>query len=205
MDKLTGYGVNNDCKVCKEKFTCYADLRDHVQTHGDAYRDPYGNPEAYKEYARKRKKIQGSMVSLTVAEAMEREKLKKQQVQAQQQAVVTFHNNVVTGPMTSTEDAAAILLNIKHESILFNPQQLQLQGQQLDHQQQQPPLNVQYASPKPEQMDGQIVANAEVVHGALRQVQQISSAPLQEQPLHCLLYTSPSPRDRQKSRMPSSA
>ena len=27
----------------------------------------------------------------------------------------------------------------------------------------------------------------------------------QEQPLHCLLYTSPSPRDRQKSRMPSSA
>ena len=24
-------------------------------------------------------------------------------------------------------------------------------------------------------------------------------------PLHCLLYTSPSPRDRQKSRMPSSA
>ena len=26
-----------------------------------------------------------------------------------------------------------------------------------------------------------------------------------EQPKHCLLYTSPSPRDRQKSRMPSSA
>ena len=28
---------------------------------------------------------------------------------------------------------------------------------------------------------------------------------LQEQKLDCLLYTSPSPRDRQKSRMPSSA
>ena len=27
----------------------------------------------------------------------------------------------------------------------------------------------------------------------------------QEQPYFCLLYTSPSPRDRQKSRMPSSA
>ena len=26
-----------------------------------------------------------------------------------------------------------------------------------------------------------------------------------ERPFHCLLYTSPSPRDRQKSRMPSSA
>ena len=28
---------------------------------------------------------------------------------------------------------------------------------------------------------------------------------LQGQPISCLLYTSPSPRDRQKSRMPSSA
>ena len=28
---------------------------------------------------------------------------------------------------------------------------------------------------------------------------------IDDQPLSCLLYTSPSPRDRQKSRMPSSA
>ena len=33
---------------------------------------------------------------------------------------------------------------------------------------------------------------------------QVEEVP-QEQPKHCLLYTSPSPRDRQKSRMPSSA
>ena len=74
IDKLTGYHVNNNCKVCKEKFTCYADLRDHVQSHGDAYRDPYGNPEAYKDYARKRKKINGKMVPLSMAEQLEKEK-----------------------------------------------------------------------------------------------------------------------------------
>ena len=34
---------------------------------------------------------------------------------------------------------------------------------------------------------------------------QIASQSLKEKDLSCLLYTSPSPRDRQKSRMPSSA
>ena len=33
----------------------------------------------------------------------------------------------------------------------------------------------------------------------------VSSVDLCSQPIICLLYTSPSPRDRQKSRMPSSA
>ena len=33
----------------------------------------------------------------------------------------------------------------------------------------------------------------------------IEKSPDGEEPLACLLYTSPSPRDRQKSRMPSSA
>ena len=33
----------------------------------------------------------------------------------------------------------------------------------------------------------------------------IKDIPNQAQSLFCLLYTSPSPRDRQKSRMPSSA
>ena len=32
-----------------------------------------------------------------------------------------------------------------------------------------------------------------------------SNAKIDEQHINCLLYTSPSPRDRQKSRMPSSA
>ena len=98
MDKLTGYSVNNDCKVCKEKFTCYADLRDHVQGHGDAYRDPYGNPEAYKEYARKRRKVNGKMVPIPLAEQlqMERDKakrLKMEQEQQQQQQQVSFKEN----------------------------------------------------------------------------------------------------------------
>ena len=81
MDQLTGYNVTNACKVnpqssnvkerlwtffaskvCKKSFTGYAELRDHVQIHGDAYRDPYGNPEAYKEYAKKRKWANGQWV-----------------------------------------------------------------------------------------------------------------------------------------------
>ena len=40
--------------------------------------------------------------------------------------------------------------------------------------------------------------------GALRTVQHGQVSVLGE-PLHCLLYTSPSPRDRSLSRMPSSA
>ncbi|CAB4055037.1 KRAB [Lepeophtheirus salmonis] len=55
LDWLTGYNISNKCKVCQKTFSGYAELRDHVQNHGDAYRDPYGNPEAYK--ANRRLKI----------------------------------------------------------------------------------------------------------------------------------------------------
>jgi hypothetical protein len=48
MDQLTGYNVTNVCKVCKKQFPGYAELRDHVQSHGEAFREPYGNPEAYR-------------------------------------------------------------------------------------------------------------------------------------------------------------
>ena len=30
-------------QVCHRQFSGYAELRDHVQSHGDGYRDPYGN------------------------------------------------------------------------------------------------------------------------------------------------------------------
>ena len=45
-------------------------------------------------------------------------------------------------------------------------------------------------------------------YGVLLRIEQISGGALQIQQgalYPCLLYTSPSPRDRQKSRMPSSA
>ena len=38
LDKLTGYDVANSCKVCKAHFNGYAELRDHVQQHGDMFR-----------------------------------------------------------------------------------------------------------------------------------------------------------------------
>ena len=38
LDKLTGYDVANTCKVCKAHFNGYAELRDHVQQHGDMFR-----------------------------------------------------------------------------------------------------------------------------------------------------------------------
>lgn len=40
MDKLTGYNISNKCKVCLKNFAGYAELRDHVQLHGDGYKDP---------------------------------------------------------------------------------------------------------------------------------------------------------------------
>ena len=52
MDKLTGYDVSNVCKVCKTQFQGYAELRDHVQQHGDMFREPSANVERYKETAR---------------------------------------------------------------------------------------------------------------------------------------------------------
>ena len=45
----------------------------------------------------------------------------------------------------------------------------------------------------------------DVLHLADLGFKQISVEPVVAQPTDCLLYTSPSPRDRQKSRMPSSA
>ena len=52
--------------------------------------------------------------------------------------------------------------------------------------------------------EARIVADALAVHATSRQIDSAASklAALAEA---CLLYTSPSPRDRQKSRMPSSA
>ena len=50
MDMLTGYNIENVCKVCKERFRGYAELRDHVQTHGENFREPYGHPEAYRYF-----------------------------------------------------------------------------------------------------------------------------------------------------------
>ena len=55
MDKLTGYGVSNECKLCKKTFTGYAELRDHVQIHGDMFREPAPNKELYKENARRKR------------------------------------------------------------------------------------------------------------------------------------------------------
>ena len=40
MDQLMGYNICNKCKVCRKQFSGYAELRDHVQLHGDGYRDP---------------------------------------------------------------------------------------------------------------------------------------------------------------------
>ena len=46
----------------------------------------------------------------------------------------------------------------------------------------------------------------EVIHlGHDRSVEEVVNTAIQEDVNSCLLYTSPSPRDRQKSRMPSSA
>jgi len=39
MDQLTGYNTCNRCKVCQKQFAGYAELRDHVQVHGDGYKD----------------------------------------------------------------------------------------------------------------------------------------------------------------------
>ena len=56
MDKLTGYGVSNECKLCKKSFTGYAELRDHVQIHGDMFREPAPNKELYNANARRRRR-----------------------------------------------------------------------------------------------------------------------------------------------------
>ena len=55
MDKLTGYEVENICRACKKTFRGYAELRDHVQQHGDMFREPRANVEQYKETAKKKR------------------------------------------------------------------------------------------------------------------------------------------------------
>ena len=52
---------------------------------------------------------------------------------------------------------------------------------------------------------GAIVGLAGATHGSDVRVSVGSPVTPFAQNKHCLLYTSPSPRDRQKSRMPSSA
>ena len=42
-------------------------------------------------------------------------------------------------------------------------------------------------------------------HGEINEIQNWDELDLKPQLLSCLLYTSPSPRDRTRSRMPSSA
>ena len=43
------------------------------------------------------------------------------------------------------------------------------------------------------------------LNGAMRRVRELQPEQKDDFSINCLLYTSPSPRDRQKSRMPSSA
>ncbi len=45
IEQLMAYNVSNECKVCQERFPGYAELRDHVQVHGENFRAPYGHPE----------------------------------------------------------------------------------------------------------------------------------------------------------------
>ena len=59
------------------------------------------------------------------------------------------------------------------------------------------------ASPHTETFD--YVEMAEAVRDAIREVWPEGTVNLVGHSMGCLLYTSPSPRDRQKSRMPSSA
>ena len=50
-----------------------------------------------------------------------------------------------------------------------------------------------------------VLARAAKGIGVLKLPAELNDGPQQGQRKDCLLYTSPSPRDRQKSRMPSSA
>ena len=43
-------------QVCKQKFNGFAELRDHVQTHGDSFRDPYGDKDKYNAARRIKRK-----------------------------------------------------------------------------------------------------------------------------------------------------
>ena len=51
---------------------------------------------------------------------------------------------------------------------------------------------------------GELQVPVDALYGAQTQ-RAVDNFPISGKPMPCLLYTSPSPRDRQKSRMPSSA
>ena len=55
MDQLTGYNSIRECKVCLKHFSGYAELRDHVQLHGDGYRDILGNNQVQAQQKKLRK------------------------------------------------------------------------------------------------------------------------------------------------------
>ena len=81
--------------------------------------------------------------------------------------MVSFHSSTPAA-IPSTEDAAAILLNIKHESIMFTPQQLQLATppQQLQLPTVQPPQQMQLPVTQPSQ-------NLQLSHQQQRQVHYV--------------------------------
>ena len=55
-----------------------------------------------------------------------------------------------------------------------------------------------------EDLQGRVYSNAPVYSVSREKIREFARA-VKAQSAACLLYTSPSPRDRQKSRMPSSA
>ena len=59
MEQLTGYNICNRCKVCQKQFSGYAELRDHVQLHGDGYKDSISNNMQNK----RKKKVEDNRVS----------------------------------------------------------------------------------------------------------------------------------------------
>ena len=52
---MTGYNSIRECKVCLKHFSGYAELRDHVQLHGDGYRDILGNNQVQAQQKKLRK------------------------------------------------------------------------------------------------------------------------------------------------------
>jgi len=80
IDMLTGYNVSNTCKVCQERFPGYAELRDHVQTHGDAYREPYGQRSSRKRRAPEASEEEEPANEKSFAEAEEQPEMEESEV-----------------------------------------------------------------------------------------------------------------------------
>ena len=53
--------------------------------------------------------------------------------------------------------------------------------------------------------DGDVAAGEQMIHDDYQFLMHSSGNTLGKQDIFCLLYTSPSPRDKRQSRMPSSA